>query len=170
MGNSTQVSRALITRIFIAQIALIGATTALVAVALVVDVGFFWFAFISGVFGASIRLLRRVDSGGLESAWMTVLMPLLYGGMLAAVAYFLFFSRILSGVEGGGLIATNLFPDFQSFATEPADRLRISDWLDMRPASLVDAGKLVIWCFLAGYSEHLITGVLERLEQSTRTS
>lgn len=39
-------------------------------------------------------------------------MPFLYGGMMAAVAYLLFMAGILTGDSGGGLLTTNVFPNF----------------------------------------------------------
>lgn len=162
----------LVKRIFAVQVALIILSTILVVIAVRNDLGFFWFAFLAGVFGASVALLRRIpksDARFVEQAlrsWSTTLMPFLYGGMMAAVAYFLFVSRILSGTEGSGLIATNLFPDFASTGKE-AGKVSMSDWLTIRPKELPDAGKLIVWCFLAGYSEGFVSGILGRLEQSS---
>lgn len=93
-------------------------------------------------------------------------MPFLYGGMMAAVAYFLFVSQVLSGKEGDGLLATNLFPDFNNLTID-SGRLAVKDWLDLRPKGLHNAGKLIVWCFLAGYSESFVSGILQRLEQNS---
>ncbi len=186
--------RVLVKRIFLAQIILIVISTTLVYAAGYADLGFFWFAFLAGVFGSSVALLRRVQKGDTTLAqntlrsWGTTLMPFLYGGMMAAVTYFLFVSEILSGKEGDGLLATNLFPDFHSppcseLEASAADgvktidptappandsgRLAVKDWFDLRPDGLPNAGKLIVWCFLAGYSESFVSGVLQRLEQKT---
>ncbi len=160
----------LIRRIFLTQVVLIAVSTVLVGLAAFVDLGFFWFAFLAGVFGSSTALMKRVRGGGAIDAeqavhsWATTLMPLLYGGIMAAVAYFLFMSGILSGSDGGGLLTTNLFPTFEPLAKD-GESLRVKDWLSLRPAGLENAGKLMVWCFVAGYSESLVTGVLERLQQ-----
>ncbi|MDA1248025.1 MAG: hypothetical protein O2820_02270 [Planctomycetota bacterium] len=57
---------------------------------------------------------------------------------------------------------------------EPANGLRNesgkgvtwADFFRMRPATTEDLGKLFVWCFLAGYSESFVTGLLSRLEQT----
>lgn len=95
-------------------------------------------------------------------------MPFLYGGIMAAIAYFLFVSQVLSGQDGAGLLATNLFPDFDhQVIVIDGERLKVRDWLVLRPSSLDNAGKLVVWCFLAGYSESFVSGILKRLERNT---
>ena len=93
-------------------------------------------------------------------------MPFLYGGLMAGVAYFLFVSQVLSGTDGDGLLAMNLFPDFD-YQTKISGSLKVQDWLYLRPKGLDDVGKLIVWCFLAGYSESFISGILKRLEQNS---
>lgn len=154
------------------QVALIVVSGIMFLVAVRYDGGFFWFAFVAGIFGASIALQRRVQAGNdalvkaLLPSWSTTLMPFLYGGLMAGVAYFLFVSQVLSGTDGRGLLAINLFPDFdyKSVLNRP---LKVKDWLALRPKNPDDVGKLIVWCFLAGYSESFISGILKRLEQST---
>lgn len=174
--NTHPQTQQLIQRIFVAQCTMIGFATVLVQSATRFDIGFFWFAFMGGMFGASLAFLRRVQLGNsalvarAAISWCTTLMPLLYGGMMAAVTYFLFVSGILSGQDGTGLLATNLFPDFGppklplSADSAVAERVAVKDWLVLRPTELSDAGKLMIWCFLGGYSESFVTGILGRLE------
>lgn len=169
--DANDLSSVLVRRIFLAQVILIGSSAALVMAAVRVDLGFFWFAFLAGVFGASVALLRRVQKGDTAlvqvtlHSWSTTLMPFLYGGLMAGVIYFLFLSQILSGKDGNGLLATNLFPDFPPIANE-GERLAIKDWLRLRPKDLPDAGKLIVWCFLAGYSESFVSGILLRLQKN----
>ena len=158
----------LMRRMFVAQLIIIGTMAVLFGIAMVWDLGSFWFAFGAGILGASIALIKRfdrLDQKELERAarsWFGILMPLMYGGVMAAVAYGLFMSQILSGEQGGGLLTTNLFPNFTGsdgqVATAQAFR-------NMRPQSLQSLGKLLVWCFVAGYSERFIVGVLSRLDQ-----
>lgn len=171
-------NQTVIRRIFIAQIVMIGSSTLMVLTAIRLDFGFFWFSFLAGLFGGSLAFLKRVQSGKVllveeaASSWYTALMPILYGGLMASVSYFLFVSGILSGQGGTGLIATNLFPDFSLPSTPKTEatvailtkQVAVKDWLLLRPTELVDAGKLMVWSFLAGYSENFVTGILGRLE------
>ncbi len=170
--DADESTHVLVQRIFMVQIILIVTSTVLFWCAVYFDLGFFWFAFLAGKFGSSVALLRRVQKGdaalvqGAHRSWVTTLMPLLYGALMAGVTYFLFVSEVLSGQDGSGLLSTNLFPDFSHSATE-CSRLAVKDWLDLRPKELHDAGKLMVWCFLAGYSESFVSGILQRLEQAS---
>ncbi len=165
-------------RIFLAQVVLIASTSGLFYYAAGEDrLGFFTFVFIAGAFGASVALLRRVQVGTealairLIWSWRTTLMPFLYGGIMAGIVYFLFASDILSGSNGNGLLAINLFPDFGPIKADGAKAeipevtpFAVSDWLKLLPSRRADAGKLIVWAFLAGYSESFVTRIMSRLE------
>ncbi len=90
-------------------------------------------------------------------------MPLLYGGLMAGIAYLLFVSGILSGDGGSGLFTSNLFPNFTEPQTKTEQLIRA--FLEIRPVSMKDTGKLLVWCFVAGYSERFVTGILKQLER-----
>lgn len=158
----------LIKRIFVLQVALVIVTTMMIPLSLRTGLGWFWFAFVSGVFGSSIALLRRVTAGGevkfySNSSWVLICSPLLFGGILAGIAYFMMAAGLITGVDGDGLITMNLFPSFG-----PKEILRdlaeMSNFLKLRPSTLQDAAKLIVWCVLAGYSENFVTGILSSLE------
>jgi hypothetical protein len=158
----------LIRRIFFVQIILIIATSLLVLIAIGFELGSFWFAFVSGIFGASIAMLRMVTRGlqipsNLRSEHLAIMLsPLLYGGLMAGVAYFIIVSGLVAGTEGSGIITSNLFPKFTD-STSP-NGVQMLDFLAVRPVSITDATKLIVWCFLAGYSESFVTGILRSLE------
>jgi len=131
--------------------------------------GFFWFAFIAGCLGASIGILKRITQDPpfvteLAQSRIATLMPLLYGGLMAGVAYLLFLSGLLSGDGGNGLLTTNLFPNFESAADAEASFV---SYLEVRPETMADVGKLMVWCFLAGYSERFVADILGQLEGKT---
>lgn len=135
--------------------------------------GFFWFAFLAGGIGASIGVLKRIAKDEpfvteLAETRITSLMPILYGGLMAGVAYLLFMSGILSGDGGNGLLTTNLFPNFDS--TTAAKAPSVMAYIEMRPATMADVGKLMVWCFLAGYSERFVADILGQLERKTSPS
>lgn len=74
-------------------------------------------------------------------------------GMLAAmVMYYLIYS---------GLIAGDLFPAREGIKSITS---MFSGGEPLIPAK--DTAKLMVWCFLAGFSERLVTGTLERLENA----
>lgn len=124
-----------------------------------------------GAFGGSLSLLRRLRSGNRRSmarvaaSLPAVAMPFVYGGLMAGVAYLLFMSGILTGEGGHGLLTTNLFPKFTSPPQEEGTLLSMSQVLRIRPSTTQDLGKLLVWCFLAGYSEKFMIGILQMLEQ-----
>ena len=165
-------SKKIIRRIFIAQFALI-IISAIVVIFLSLytnQLGSFIFAFFFGCFGGSISLLRRMHEEPVNSleliadSWISNLMPLMYGGLMASVTYMLFVSGLLTGVEGQGLFTSNLFPDFTNISQTTDEALNIRHILDIRPVAVKDAGKLMVWCFLAGYSEKFVTQMLSTLE------
>lgn len=123
-----------------------------------------------GGLGALLALVRRVpkvDAEGLlrlSRGWVAVLQPGLYGAFMAGVAYLLFMSGILTGVDGEGLIATNLFPSFDR-PDASGQLLTMQTVFKLRPATVTDLGQLFVWCFLAGYSESFIVGILGKLEK-----
>lgn len=131
-------------------------------------VGSFFFAIILGALGASVSLMKRVRANDLPFSTdqsnlgiFATLIPILYGTVLAGVAYLLFMSGILSGDGGTGLLTTNLFPNFIN--PDPNDDL-LKQFVTIQPSGIKDSGKLLVWCFLAGYSERFVTGILSQLE------
>lgn len=126
-----------------------------------------------GAFGGSLSLLRRLRLGNERSiqrfaaSLPAVAMPFVYGGLMAGVAYLLFMSGILTGEGGKGLLTSNLFPRFTEPAGDAGSLLNMKQVLQIRPSSTQDLGKLLVWCFLSGYSETFVAGVLKLLEQRT---
>jgi len=135
-----------------------------------IRVGAFFFTIILGALGASVSLLRQVldhshFSNGLDNPFkvFTLVIPIMYGTVMAGIAYLLFMSGILSGDGGNGLLTTNLFPNF--IHPETADMTLMQQFRQVTPDGMQNTGKLLVWCFLAGYSERFVTGILRRLEQ-----
>ena len=126
-----------------------------------------------GALGGSMGLLRRVRSAderalaALDGDIVSTLMPLLYGGLMAGVGYLVFMSGILSGDGGQGLFTSNLFPSFVDPGAPDGELLSVRHFRKIRPASMPDAGKLLVWSFIAGYSERFVTGLLRHLERTT---
>lgn len=138
-----------------------------------IDVGDFCFSLILGSLGASVALMKRIREDKVtlvaESNGFLILqniMPILYGTIMAALAYLLFMSRILSGDQGGGLITTNIFPNFIKLPENQTLNL-VQQFVEIKTIDIVDSGKLLIWSFIAGYSEKFITGILGNLESKS---
>ena len=162
-----------VSRVFTAQVVLL-VTLLLLVVAgyfLPEHLGSFVFSLLVGCIGGSVALSRRVGREGPEAmaevarSWITTLMPLLHGGLMAGVAYLLFISGILTGDGGNGLFTSNLFPNFVQPEQEAGETMSIRVLLGIRPGGIEDLGKLWVWCFVAGYSEKFVTGILGTLEK-----
>lgn len=166
-----------IRRLFIAQLVLLVFSTLFVIVFYFYtkQLGSFVFSFFAGCLGGSIAMVRRLPGASTETIeffavdWISTLMPLLYGGLMAVVAYLLFMSGILTGTDltgtdRKGLFVSNLFPSFDLAPLEDDKPLNMRDILKLRPNGVINAGKLMVWCFLAGFSERFIIGILGRLE------
>ena len=143
----------------------------LIALLVALGAGSFFFCILLGGIGASISLMRRLykqeDPGFKGLAFVnSVLMPVLYGVLMSGIAYLLFMSGILSGDGGGGLISSNLFPNFDHGKVTDKMSL-VQQFFVIRPEDIKEAGKLLVWCFITGYSESFITGILKMLEKST---
>lgn len=169
--------RLVVRRLFIAQLGLLGLFCLLIVVLFFKtgELGSFPFSFFAGCLGGSIALIRRLpkaDDSTIEAlsyGWVSTLMPLLYGGFMAAVTYVLFMSGILTGDSGGGLFTSNLFPNFNRPEAEPGALLSVKIVLQLRPNTVEDLGKLLVWCFLSGYSERFVLGILGTLEERGST-
>jgi hypothetical protein len=103
------------------------------------------------------------EVGALVKSWWSVVIPLLTGAVMAGFLYIAFMAGILTGDGGGGLFTSNLFPSFTT--PHATDSLNLRVVLEIRPVSVKDFGKLIVWCFLSGYSERLIPGLLASLEE-----
>ena len=173
-NNGFQLRLSLIKRVFVLQLILVMVAVLLVPLSLYTGLGWFWFAFAAGIFGSSIALLRRITRGGSVAllsgaSWTLLMSPLLLGGILAGIAYFFMASGMISGDTGSGLLKTNLFPSFAPGIGSDSDLMeqpaQMANFLKIRPSTLQDAAKLIVWCLLAGYSENFITGILSTLER-----
>lgn len=168
-NDDLQLRLILVRQIVIVQVVMIVVTGLLVPLSLYTGLGWFWFAFIAGIFGSSISLLQRVTKGKSvtyfsKDSWLLLFSPLLFGGIMAGITYILMGSGLISGEGGDGLLKTNLFPSFgpKELISELAE---MSNFLKLRPVTLQDAAKLIVWCFVAGYSEKFVTGILTNFDR-----
>lgn len=177
-----RVAEKLIRRIFIAQLVCLALFGISVAISLVFAerFGAFWLAFLCGAIGGSLSLIKRIRVERIEvlreieSSLITTLMPLLYGGILASITYLLFLGCVLTGDGEGGLFTSNLFPEFRGLTCRATpdgaqvEDLTMEDVIAIRPRTIQDFAKLLIWSVLSGYSEKFVDGILRTLEHRGR--
>lgn len=180
-SNETRrrVAESLIRRIFIAQVICLVLFGISVGVSLLFPdrFGAFWLAFICGAIGGSLSLIKRIRVEKIEvlreieSSLITTVMPLLYGGILASITYLLFLGCVLTGDGEGGLFTSNLFPEFAGLkcsagpGAAQAEELDMKDIVQIRPRTIQDFAKLLVWSVLSGYSEKFVDGILRTLER-----
>lgn len=163
-------------RLLLVQAGLVVLTLALMLLGIAIEsqlgegrsFGFFWYSFLAGCLGTSTRLFvvrsSSQDTARERTDWISILTPIFFGGLMAGVAYMLFMSGVLSGDDGEGLLRSNLFPSFTS--NLPPDELpTLIAYIATRPSSVQDVGKLMVWSFVAGYSEGFVMGILRQIER-----
>ena len=114
----------------------------------------------SGLIGGFVGLQRRLkeltitDLELIANSWVYTCLSPLVGGMLALLLYVLFLSGLLSG---------DLFPHFIA-DTNMEEITGFSSIFQQHAENYKDYAKLVFWCFVAGFSEHFVTDVINRFE------
>jgi hypothetical protein len=173
VGDDGHLRRTIVRRIFLAQTAILLLCVALIIVFSIFtqEAGTLPFSFLLGALGGSVSLIRRLPSEampnlqGLAVDRVSTIAPLMFGGIMAIVTYLLFMSGILTGDGGTGLFTSNLFPNFTRPSIPAGETLTVPRILQIRPSSVMDVGKLLVWSFLAGHSERFVASVLSTLEQ-----
>lgn len=158
--------------IFFIQIALIATLGLLFFIGYAengIKLGSFFFVIVMGTLGATVSLMKRIlenkplfSTDNRNFRIFSTLIPILYGTVMAGLSYLFFMSGILSGDGGGGLFTSNLFPNFTT--PDPENGNLLEQFILMSPHGMQNTGKLLVWAFLAGYSERFVTGILRKLE------
>lgn len=122
-----------------------------------------------GVLGGVIGLQNRLKSLSdddlilLSQSWRYMLLAPLVGGFLAMLLYVMFIS---------GLVKGDLFPAFRfDHAGENALQVLkengIKSLFMIHAVSYESYAKLIVWCFIAGFSERFVTNIIGRLENAS---
>lgn len=119
-----------------------------------------------GILGGFISLQRRLkslplpDLRLLAESWYYTLLPPLTGGFLAVVLYAIFISGLLQG---------DLFPSF-TFDTVDAAKpgtIVFQDIMLIHATTIPAYAKLLVWSFIAGYSEKLVINILGQFHSTS---
>ena len=112
--------------------------------------------FLAGQFGGYVSLQRRVkklnedDLELVATSWIYTALSPLVGGILAVVLYMVFVSELVTG---------QLFPSFEPDANA-GNTHDIRMLFAHHGAGYVDYAKLMVWSFIAGFSEKFVINVI----------
>lgn len=123
-----------------------------------------WIAMSAGFLGAMFSMLiknrKRISEGSLEELTAVSSFPNLIVrgsvGLGAGVILYFFFDT--------GLLVDDLWPRLEELGFNPVVNYK---GLEVPNEDLC---LLVIWCFLAGFSENLVPGMLQKTEQKASTT
>jgi hypothetical protein len=118
-----------------------------------------WSCLLAGVLGGFVSIQQRLYKIGdeelslLSASWFQISLIPIYGGLFALVLYVILLSGIISG---------KFFPQFSTPSlTGPVTKdYFISFFRDTYPASGEDLAKLILWCFIAGFSERFVPQII----------
>jgi hypothetical protein len=112
--------------------------------------------FIVGQAGGYVGLQRRIkklnteDLELLSTSWIYTILSPLVGGILAVVLYMIFASELITG---------QLFPAFEP-DSGTAEIHNIKLLFAYHCVSYIDYAKLMVWSFIAGFTEKLVVNVI----------
>ena len=116
--------------------------------------------FIVGLIGGFVGLQRRLkgmsddDLTLLANSWVYVCLSPLVGGILAVIIYIFFVSGMLQG---------DFFPKF--VPDDPDEKQKgLAMLFAVHGRTAEDYSKMVLWGFIAGFSERFVTDILSRFE------
>jgi hypothetical protein len=121
-----------------------------------------WFCFGVAVLGGFVSVQQRLKTVSdeelhlLSTSWGQVILYPLVAGIFGLLVYVL----TMSGLIQGALFPNYSIPNFPARVTDATFR---SFLLTTYPASGEDFAKLVIWTFIAGFSERFVPDVLDGL-------
>jgi hypothetical protein len=104
-----------------------------------------------GVISTYFRLKEVAPATVATNAILQIYVTPLIAGMLGWICYAFFLTGMLEGP---------LFPRFTGQTTGYVD---LDSVLAIKPASVLDAAKALLWAFVAGFSEKLIPNILDKL-------
>jgi hypothetical protein len=116
-----------------------------------------------GMIGGFISIHKRLkDLASEDLKLMTSSKLYLYlapfvGGLFAMILYLIFLS---------GLLQDPVFPQFRAGPDATAHAPQFSDLLDARAQDFNNYAKLLVWSFIAGFSEKFFVGLIGKFEST----
>jgi len=126
-------------------------------------------AAIAGFLGGTLSVVRRLQTPAVDGDAIRNLQKLVaaesyivlapISGVIAALVLYSFFS--------GGLLEGSLFPTI-TCELHVASTTSFLDFLTRSgPKSCADQGKVIVWCFIAGFAERLVPDAIDRMTQAS---
>jgi len=124
-----------------------------------------WFIIIAAILGSVVNQPFR-HTEHLRSGFGAVVGYLTWKAAVAIVFAFLLYFMFI-----GGLISGDMFPKFKNtLFGSGGDYVSMQLFsTEVKPESYKDVAKLLVWSFIAGYSERFVPNVVARLLGSTET-
>lgn len=116
----------------------------------------FLFGNVGGYISVHSKLKNVSDEelGELADSWLGVVVPSFIGGVLAVVLYLIFIAGLLEG---------DLFPNFEPDA-DANEASGFTKLFEQHGVHGSDYAKLLIWSFVAGYSERYVVNIIESFQ------
>lgn len=116
-----------------------------------------------GLIGGFVSIQQRLGNLSddellhLASSWASILLVPIYGAVFSLVLHIIFMTDIINGA---------FFPSYvlPEFSTPPTLEEFKSFFNAVLPASGQDTAKMLFWSFAAGFSERLVPGIVNQIE------
>jgi hypothetical protein len=133
----------------------------------------------AGIMGATISIMLRVKEASdvplgdadpvirlstIVNGNVGIQLSIIVGGAFALVLYFLFVSGVASQI-----FVPTVLPQFQSSCISSGKcESTLQTFFGLIPDNSKDLGKLLVWCFIAGFAERFVPDILDKLARSSQ--
>lgn len=122
----------------------------------------------AGFIGGTISVIRRIQNPAVEGDAIRNLQKLaasqsyiVLGPISGAI-----FALVLYAFFCGGLLKGSIFPSI-GVQPNPPNPISFKDFLTMSgPETILDQGKVLVWCFIAGFAETFVPDAIDRLTKT----